>query len=47
VDQWFAEHDGMPDRTTEYDRLVAAADRLVRVRRLLGGHAGELAASAS
>ncbi|WP_156959550.1 hypothetical protein [Nocardia sp. BMG51109] len=42
-----AEHYGMPDTTTEYGRLVAAADRLVRARRLLGDDAGGLIAPAS
>jgi hypothetical protein len=44
VARWFAEHYGMPDSTTEYDRLIAAADHLVRARRLLGGRTGVLAA---
>lgn len=47
VARWFAEHYGMPDNTTEYDRLIAAADHLVRARHLLGGHTGELLALAS
>ncbi|MFC4123644.1 hypothetical protein [Nocardia rhizosphaerae] len=47
VARWFAEHYGIPDTTSQYDRIVAAADHLVRARRLLGGTAGELSALAS
>lgn len=47
VARWFAEHYGIPDTTTYYDRIVAAADHLVRARRLMGGEAGELSALAS
>ncbi|WP_280306557.1 hypothetical protein [Nocardia neocaledoniensis] len=47
VARWFAEHYGIPDATTSYDRIVAAADHLVRARHLLGGGTGELSALAS
>ncbi len=46
VARWFAEHYGIPDTTTYYDRIIAAADHLVRARRLLGGETGQLAALA-
>ncbi|GAA5063947.1 hypothetical protein [Nocardia callitridis] len=47
VARWFAQHYGMPDPTTEYDRMIAAADHLVRAKRLLGSRAGEFAALAA
>ncbi|MFD3506770.1 hypothetical protein [Nocardia sp. NPDC058666] len=47
VARWFAEHYGIPDTTTYHDRIVAAADHMVRARHLLGGSVGQLAALAS
>lgn len=47
VARWFAEHYGIPDSTTQYDRIIAAADHLVRARRLMGGDTGQLSALAS
>ncbi len=47
VARWFAEHYGIPDTTTRYDRIIAAADHLVRARHLLGGDTGQLSALAS
>ncbi|MFD3704514.1 hypothetical protein ACFWUP_15340 [Nocardia sp. NPDC058658] len=47
VARWFAEHYGIPDTTTQDDRIIAAADHLVRARHLLGGDTGRLATLAS
>lgn len=49
VRAWFARYDpdavGRPDDDTlEYDRIIAAADHVVRARALMGGHANDLVA---
>lgn len=49
VRAWFAEYDpdavGRPDDDSlEYDRIIAAADHVVRARALMGGHANDLVA---
>ncbi len=43
VADWFARHYDRIDTTTEYDRTVAAADHILRARRLLGGNVAPLA----
>ena len=41
---WGAAFGPGPTLATDYDRMIAAADHLVRARALMGGHAEELAA---